>query len=164
MEQNNTKRYLLYFGAIVVLICTVVVLFGRMEFHTELEREVLPHTLIGYMDDIEYDTEYDTEAVIAEDAWPLWAQAFDRQWEDTITFDAGSVGRIGIYADLVYYENRYEKRSWFSGRLIERASEYYYKPEGTLYLEAVYLPYPEIEIDFTQIVPQGYDFMAFNGN
>ncbi len=160
MEQDNTKKYLLYLIAAVLLACVIVVVFGRMEFHNELEREILPHTLIGYMD----DKVYDDTAVITKNDWPLWTEAFDRQWEDTLAIDTQQSGaRIGIYANLVYYENRYEKRTWFSGKLVERASEYYYKPEGNLYLEAVYTPYPELEINLEQIVPQRYDFYAFDG-
>ena len=162
MEQDNTKKYMIYLGLTALLVCAIVVLFGRMEFHNELEREVLPHTLIGYLNE---KNNYFGAVAVYENEWPEWAEEFDYPKEGAVVFGyERRDARIGIFANLLYYENRYEKRSWFSGKLIERASEYYYKPEGNLYLEAVYPPYPEPEIKLEQIVPQSYDFMAYKGN
>ena len=160
MEQNNTKKYICYLGAMVLLVCTVVVLFGRMEFHTELERDKLPHTLIGYLD----DTYYVGDVTVLHENWPDWSKSFDGYVETTLHFnDDQPGGRIGIFADLVYFENRYEKRSWFSGKLIEKASEYYYKPDGPLYLDEVYEQYDDIQVFDGRVVPQNYDFYAFDG-
>ena len=162
MEQtvDNTKKYLLYLGITALIVIGIVVLFGRMEFHTELEREVLPHTLIGYLD----ERQYFGTVVVYENQWPQWAESFDYPKEGAVTcgYDRRDA-RIGIFADVVYYENRYELRSWFSGKLIERESEYYYKPEGPLYLEAVYDSNQVLQLTHEDLVPQSYDFMAFDG-
>lgn len=159
-ETDNTKKYLIYIALSAIVLVGIVVLLGRMSFHTELEREVLPHTLIGYLDD---ETYFDT-VTISDAQWPEWALAFDRPEEASVRFDnTVSGGHIGIFADLIYYENRYELRSWFSGKLIERASEYYYKPNGALYLEAVYAAQDMPEVPIAEIMPQQYDFMAFTG-
>ena len=162
MEQtvNNTKKYLLYFGVAALIVIGIVVLFGRMEFHNELEREQLPHTLIGYLD----DAYYVGDVTVLHEDWPDWTKTFDGYIETTLQFtDEQPGGRIGIFADLIYFENRYEKRSWFSGKLIERASEYYYKPDGPLYLEEVYEPYGDMQVFDGRLVPQNYDFYAFDG-
>jgi hypothetical protein len=105
MEQtvDNTKKYLLYFGVAALIVIGIVVLFGRMEFHNELEREQLPHTLIGYLD----DAYYVGDITILHEDWPDWAQAFDGYIETTLQFtNDGHGGRIGIFADLIYFENR----------------------------------------------------------
>ena len=162
MEQtvDNTKKYLLYFGVAALIVIGIVVLFGRMEFHNELEREQLPHTLIGYLD----DAYYVGDITILHEDWPDWAQAFDGYIETTLHFTGDAPGgRIGIFADLIYFENRYENRSWFSGKLIERASEYYYKPDGPLYLDQVYEKNGDTDVFAGRIVPQNYDFYAFDG-
>ena len=162
MEQtvDNTKKYLLYFGLAVLIIIGLVVLLGRMEFHNELEREQLPHTLIGYLD----DAYYVGDVTVLHEDWPDWTKTFDGYIETTLQFTSdGQGGRIGIFADLIYFENRYENRSWFSGKLIERASEYYYKPDGPLYLEEVYEPYGDMQVFDGRLVPQNYDFYAFDG-
>lgn len=157
---NQTKKYLLYLCVIVIIIAAIVICFGRMEFHNELERKVMPDTLIGYIDE---ERHFDSVTITAND-WPEWAEDFERPESETLTFEYDIYGgRIGIFADIVYYENRYELRSWFSGKLLEQASEYYYKPEGTLYLKPVYELYREPEIPLDELVPQQYDFMAFDG-
>lgn len=158
---NYTKQYLRYIGILIIAILCIVLLFGRMEFHNELERQVLPHTLIGYVNEAHY---WDMVPVTAEE-WPDWASQFHKPDEALISFvQDGPGGRIGIFADLVYYENRYEKRTWLTGRLLVQEAEYYYKPEGALYLEAVYEPDLVSEINLQELVPQEYDFMAFRGN
>ena len=162
MEQtvDNTKKYLLYFGLAVLIIIGLVVLLGRMEFHNELEREQLPHTLIGYLD----DAYYVGDVTVLHEDWPDWTKTFDGYIETTLQFTSdGQGGRIGIFADLIYFENRYENRSWFSGKLIERASEYYYKPDGPLYLDQVYEKNGDTDVFAGRIVPQNYDFYAFDG-
>ena len=159
-ENESTKKYLLYIGLAVLILFLIVALLGRLEFHNELELEVLPHTLVGYVDDVQYTG----DVVVTSDEWPEWAMEYDKPEEAMVHFTGdASGGRIGIFADLIYYENRYERRTWFSGRLLERASEYYYKPEGALYLEAVYEPGKVPEMSITDMVPQNYDFMAFDG-
>ena len=162
MEQtvDNTKKYLLYFGVAALIVIGIVVLFGRMEFHNELEREQLPHTLIGYLD----DAYYVGDVTVLHEDWPDWTKTFDGYIETTLHFtDDAQGGCIGIFADLIYFENRYEKRSWFSGKLIEQASEYYYKPDGPLYLDQVYEKNGDSEVFCGRIVPQNYDFYAFDG-
>ena len=162
MEQtvDNTKKYLLYFGLAALIIIGLVVLFGRMEFHNELEREQLPHTLIGYLD----DAYYVGDVTVLHEDWPDWTKTFDGYIETTLHFtDDAQGGRIGIFADLIYFENRYEKRSWFSGKLIEQASEYYYKPDGPIYLDEMYEQYDETKVFDGRVVPQNYDFNVFNG-
>ena len=162
MEQtvDNTKKYLLYFGLAALIIIGLVVLLGRMEFHNELEREQLPHTLIGYLD----DAYYVGDVTVLHEDWPDWTKTFDGYIETTLHFtDDAQGGRIGIFADLIYFENRYEKRSWFSGKLIEQASEYYYKPDGPIYLDEVYEQYDETKVFDGRVVPQNYDFNVFNG-
>ena len=159
-ENESTKKYLLYIGLAALILFLIVALLGRLEFHNELELEVLPHTLVGYVDDVQYTG----DVVVTSDEWPEWAMKYDKPEEAMVHFTGDvSGGRIGIFADLIYYENRYERRTWFSGRLLERASEYYYKPEGALYLEAVYEPGKVPEMSITDMVPQNYDFMAFDG-
>lgn len=159
-ENESTKKYLLYIGLAALILFLIVALLGRLEFHNELELEVLPHTLVGYVDDVQYTG----DVAVTSDEWPEWAMEYDKPEEAMIHFTGeASGGHIGIFADLIYYENRYERRTWFSGRLLERASEYYYKPEGALYLEAVYEPGKVPEMSITDIVPQNYDFMAFDG-
>ncbi len=154
------KKTFLYIGLIVLGVFLLVVLFGRLSFHNELEQDLLPHTLIGYIDDVRY---FGDVTVSAED-WPEWTMEYDKLDETSVHFEYDVLGgRIGIFANLVYYENRYELRSWFSGKLLERASEYYYKPEGTLYLAPVYEPDRAPEISLDEMVPQGYDFTAFDG-
>lgn len=160
-ETRSTKYYLLRIGLAALILFGIVALLGRMEFHTELEREVLPHTLIGYMDEVCYIG----DVMVSADDWPEWAHEYDKPDEAAIHFtNAMPGGRIGIFADLIYYENRYERRTWFSGRLIEKASEYYYKPEGVLYPEAVYEQDKLPEVSVEDMVPQQYDFMAFQGD
>ena len=159
-ENESTKKYLLYIGLAALIMFLIVALLGRLEFHNELELEVLPHTLVGYVDDVQYTG----NVVVTSDKWPEWTMEYDKPEEAMVHFNEyTSGGRIGIFADLIYYENRYERRTWFSGRLLERASEYYYKPEGALYLEAVYEPGKVPEMSITDMVPQNYDFMAFDG-
>ena len=159
-ENESTKKYLLYIGLAALILFLIVALLGRLEFHNELEQEVLPHTLVGYVDDVQYTG----DVVVTSDEWPEWAMKYDKPEETMVHFTGdASGGRIGIFADLIYYENRYERRTWFSGRLLEQASEYYYKPEGALYLEAVYEPGKVPEMSIRDMVPQNYDFMAFDG-
>ena len=159
-ENESTKKYLLYIGLAALILFLIVALLGRLEFHNELEQDVLPHTLVGYVDDVQYTG----DVVVTSDKWPEWAIEYDKPEETMVHFtEDASGGRIGIFADLIYYENRYERRTWFSGRLLEQASEYYYKPEGALYLEAVYEPGKVPEMSIRDMVPQNYDFMAFDG-
>ena len=159
-ENESTKKYLLYIGLAALILFLIVAFLGRLEFHNELEQEVLPHTLVGYVNDVQYSS----DVVVTSDEWPEWAMEYDKPEEAMIHFTGeASGGHIGIFADLIYYENRYERRTWFSGRLLEQASEYYYKPEGALYLEAVYEPGKVPEMSITDMVPQNYDFMAFDG-
>lgn len=161
ISEDNTKKYTKYIVIAVLAILAIVLGLGRIEFHNELERDVIPGALIGYMDDERY---FGTLTVSSAD-WPQWTEAFDRPDETTVTFEYDVLGgRIGIFADLVYYENRYELRTWFSGKLLEHASEYYYKPEGALYLQPVYELNREPDIPLEQLVPQQYDYMAFKSD
>ncbi len=157
---NNKKQQRWFIGGIMVLIVVSVVFLGRIEFHNELEQEVISHVLIGYIDE---EWHYGTVTVQAKD-WPQWAQAYECTAEQSVTFEYDIYGgRIGIFADVMYYENRYERRTWFSGRVVERASEYYYKPTGALYLDTVYELHREPELSLEQLKPQQYDFSAFTG-
>ena len=149
-ELNNTKKYRRYIVGIVLAIAAVVLLLGRVEFHNELERAVLPHSFLGYLDEAQYTGSIN----ITDTQWPKWAEDYEKPAQQTVDFkEHVEGGRIGIFADLVYYENRYELRTWFSGRLLECDSIYYYRPEGALYLEAVYEPNRDIDVYPNFLVP-----------
>lgn len=154
MQQKNGK-YLLLLALAMVL---VVVLLGRIEFHNELERDVQDNVLLGYLDEQQYS---DMVTVQAEQ-WPAWAAVFEHDESAVVTFAADCSGRIGIFADVVYFENRYEWRTWFSGRLLKRASEYYYRPVSPLTLQPVY-DEREPEIDRTELRGLDYDYQSFRG-
>lgn len=162
MEQTRdyTKQYLLYIGGVILAIFAVVVLFGRIELHNELERERLPHTLVGYMERSEDGASADSTLW----KWPAWTEGFQCEpVEPDLLRALPDDGHIGIFADLVYYENRYERRSWFSGRLIKRASEYYYRPEGAIYAEVVYGERIAPEILPEELAAEDYNIYGFKG-
>ena len=52
--EDNSKRYLKYVVLFILFVLAVVVFLGRIEFHNELERNVLPHTFLGYLDETYY--------------------------------------------------------------------------------------------------------------
>ena len=154
MQQKN-GRYLLLLALAVVL---VVVLLGRIEFHNELERDVQDHVLLGYLD----EQQYSGTVTVQAEQWPAWTAVFEHDETTTVTFASDSNGRIGIFADVVYFENRYEWRTWFSGRLLKQASEYYYRADGPLVLQPVY-DEREPEIDRTELRGLDYDYQSFRG-
>lgn len=154
MQQKNGK-YLLLLALAVVL---VVVLLGRMEFHNELQREVQQKVLLGYLD----EQQYSGTVTVQAEQWPAWATAFERDTATQVAFAPGTSGRIGIFAEVVYFENRYEWRTWFSGRLLKQASEYYYRPVGLLTLQPVY-DEQEPDIDRAELKGPDYDYQNFRG-
>ena len=154
---DNRREQWYFVGGIVVIILLSMLFLGRIEFHNELEQDRVSHILISYVDRAQTKG---TINVKAED-WPQWAQVYDRPEETTVIFEQD--GYLGIFADVIYYENRYERRTWFSGKVVEQASEYYYKPDGSLYLEAVYECEREPEMVLEQLRPQQYDFTTFKG-
>ena len=147
---------LLFLTGLLLMILTVVIGLGRVEFHNELERDVYSDAFLGYVD----DAVYSGTVTIRSEQMPEWCQNLGITGEETVEFAEGMRGQIGIFADAVYFENRYERRTWFSGKLLEHASEYYYRLDGPIRLEPVYTPL-ECEIDVHTIKGADYDYMSF---
>lgn len=152
-DSDSVKNYLLpILSAAVILFC-IVALLGRIQLSTELERDVLEHTLIDYVD----ENTYCEMTMVKAEQWPAWTKEYDCYDGDMVLyFDESHPGRIGIFADVIYYEKRHELRTWFSGRLLERNSEYYYKPAGELYLDEVYEMGKLPEISFEELVQEAF--------
>ncbi len=152
------QKELRYLCALLFLIVGVVLVFGRMEFHNELQKDIQRHTFLGYLD----EQQYQGRVHVSAEQWPSWTAVFETERDVILDFAPDKSGRIGIFADLVYYENRYERRVWFSGRLLEQDSEYYYRQDGPLYLEAVYEP-QQVAIHIAELRNNAYDYQSFCG-
>ena len=149
---------LLFLAGLLMMILTAVIGLGRVEFHNELERDVYSNAFLGYVD----ETVYSGTVTVGMEQMPEWCQSLGISGEETVVFAEGRSGKIGIFADVVYFENRYERRTWFSGKLLEQASEYYCRLDGPIRLEPVSVPL-ECEIDVNTIKEADYDYMSFNG-
>lgn len=154
MKQKN-ERYLILF---LLTVVALVIGLGRMEFHNELEREELQNVFLGYLD----AGDYKGAVTISREQWPVWTKNMEVASATTITFKSDTGGRIGIFADLVYYENRFERRTWLTGKLLKQNSEYYYRQDGFLRLQAVYEKMTP-EIDLKQLKGLDYDYTKFCG-
>ena len=144
---QKSKWLFLLFGVFVMV--GAVLVFGRVEFHNELERSMHKNVFLGYM---EVSGDGRTQQ------WPDWTEDFSK--EPVNPFLEETDESIGIFADLVYYENRYERRVWFTGKLLERKSEYYYRVENALYLK----PVSERQEIFSFTAPlrgNTYDYKSF---
>lgn len=151
-QTKQQKRFVLL---LLLLVLLAVGLLGRLEFHNELEREVLPGAFLGYVGEDDY-----TGTLTVDESWlPQQFRFLGSAEQQTLSFT--QAGRVGIFADLVYYENRVEKRSWFSGKLLKQASEYYYKLDSPLRFQPVYETLTPVSLD--EIRPSDYDYMAFQG-
>ncbi|MBR5319428.1 MAG: hypothetical protein IKU46_07550 [Peptococcaceae bacterium] len=151
------ERLLCLLGLLALLLIAVIGL-GRIEFHNELERDVYPDAFLGCVD----DAVYSGTVIIQAEQMPEWCQNLGISGEETVVFADGRSGQIGLFADVVYFENRYERRTWFSGKLLEQASEYYCRLDGPIRLEPVYTPL-ECEINVDTIKGADYDYMSFKG-
>ncbi len=144
--------------AFLVVTAVAVIGWGSMEFHNEMERAVYVDEFLGYVD----DNTYSGTVTITAEQMPEWCQELGITGEQTIEFADGISGQIGMFGDVIYYENRYEKRTWFSGRIIEQASEFYYRLNSPIHLEPIYQPL-ECQIDVNNIKGGDYDYSAFKG-
>lgn len=112
---------------------------------------------LGYASEADY-----LGSLTVDESWlPDQLRALGTAEQQTLFF--AQSGRVGIFADLVYYENRVEERSWLSGKLLRQASEYYYKPDGPLWFQPVY-DNAGVSVPLSQIKPSEYDYTAFQGN
>ena len=154
----KSHEKLLFVLLLLVGIAGAVIGLGRVEFHNEVEQDVLQDVFLGYVD----EAQHSGSVTVTAAQMPAWCQAQGIGGEQNVTFAEGASGRIGIYADLYYLENRYELRTWFSGRLLERQSEYYYRIKGDIRLEPVYASLvPQIDVEDIQV--PDYDISAFKG-
>lgn len=159
MKMKKLNKQEALFLAFFLVLLLVILGFGRVEYHNELEKQFYPNVFLGYLD----DQIYTNKKTVTIDQLPDWCQKMKIDAPLVVSFSNGANGRIGIFADLVYYENRFERRTWFSGKLLKRDAEYYYKQEGTLYL----LPLDDTEIvwvELQQIKPMSYNYKEFRGN
>lgn len=141
------------------LITAVAVFgFGRVEFHNELEREVYTEEFLGYVD----ESVYSGSVTITAEEMPQWCQELGITGKETVEFADGISGQVGMFADVVYLENHYEVRTWFSGKTLEEAREYYYRLSSPIQLEPVYQPL-ECRIDVNNIRGVDYDYTTFKG-
>lgn len=154
--QNHMRGF--YLVAVLLLIGFVIGGLGRLTFHNEIEWDTKPDVYLGCVD----DQVYHGTVTITADQMPAWCQALGIQGSETVIFADGHSGPIGIFADLVYYENRYEVRTWLSGRTIKRESEYYWKINGDIQLVPMATE-REPDIDVQQIKAADYDYTAFTG-
>ena len=161
MEKQNDRKKRIWFLLILgVAIGLILLLGGRMEFHTELEREVRQNVFLGYVENIPAPDK--GCVVITAERYPSWCQGVCEIETQTISWGKDSGQCVGVFADVVYYENRYELRNWFSGHLLKRTSEYYYKLDTPLqlrFLEEGRKP----EIDIGEIRAVDYDYTAYKG-
>ena len=152
----NERR--VYAAAFLLFAAVVLLGLGRVELHNEIECDVYDDAFLGYVD----DSLYSGDVIVTAEQMPGWCRNLDIAGEQKIEFADGISGNIGIFADVIYYENRYELRTWFSGKTLEKDSEYYYRIDGPIKLEAVYQPL-ECQIDVNDIRGAEYDYTAFKG-
>ena len=159
MRMQEEKKRVLLLVAAVAMVLVIVVGLGRVEFHNELERDRKEHAFLGYLD----ETVYRGTVLVEAGQYPAWYQKLEAAHPQTVTFAEQTAGRIGLFADVIYCENRCELRTWFSGRLLKRDAEYYWKLESPVSLEPVYEPL-KAAIDTAQLKAADYDYMAFQGH
>jgi hypothetical protein len=152
----NERR--VYAAAFLLLGAFILLGLGRVELHNEIECDVYDDAFLGYVD----DSLYSGDVIVTAEQMPEWCRNLGIAGEQEIEFADGISGNIGIFADVIYYENRYELRTWFSGKTLEKDSEYYYRIDGPIKLEAVYQPL-ECQIDVNNIRGTEYDYTAFKG-
>ena len=152
----NERR--VYAAAFLLFAAVVLLGLGRVELHNEIECDVYAGEFLGYVD----DTLYSETVTVTSEQMPEWCRSIGINGEQSLEFADGISGNIGIFADVIYYENRYELRTWFSGKTLEKDSEYYYRIDGPIKLEAVYQPL-ECQIDVNDIRGAEYDYTAFKG-
>lgn len=151
------ERMVCLLGLLLLAVCVLFGL-GRVELHNEIECEVYTDEFLGYID----DAAYKGTVTVSAETLPGWCRTLGISGEETVEFADGFGGRIGIFADVIYYENRYELRTWFSGKTLEKDSEYYYRLNSPIRLEPVYQPL-ECQIDVNNIRGAEYDYTAFKG-
>lgn len=152
----NERR--VYAAAFLLLAAVVLLGLGRVELHNEIECDVYDDAFLGYVD----DTLYSGTVMITAEQMPEWCRNLGIAGEHEVEIADGISGHIGIFADVIYYENRYELRTWFSGKTLEKDSEYYYRINSQIQLEPVYHPL-ESQIDVNNIRGSEYDYTAFKG-
>lgn len=145
-------------AAIVSCFLLVIIVLGEVEFHNELERDIHENTFLGYID----DDIYTGKILFDEDDFPVWIREVSPVEQQTVCIKEGSSSRVGMYADVVYYENRMEERKWFSGKLKNREQEHYYKIEGKIYLKPAD-GHEKTTIKFSELKPSDYDYTTFRG-
>ena len=153
---DETQKRVLTILLLVVIVLAVVIGFGRVEYHNELERDAREHALIGYVD----DSLHEGVVKLRAQDYPQWCRDVATVKPQVLRFAEGEAGYIGLYANVVYFENRMETRAWFSGKLLERKSEYYYKVYGVVTAEPV-MQREEPVPDGNRLVAEDYDYMAF---
>ena len=152
----NERR--VYAAAFLLLGAFILLGLGRVELHNEIECDVYDDAFLGYVD----DSLYSGDVIVTAEQMPEWCRNLGIAGEQEIEFADGISGNIGIFADVIYYENRYELRTWFSGKTLEKDSEYYYRLNSLIHLEPVYEPL-ECRIDVNNIRGAEYDYTAFKG-
>lgn len=153
---EETQKRVLTIVLLVALVLVVVIGFGRVEYHNELEQSAQEHALIGYVD----DSLHEGNIKLRAQDYPQWCRDVGTVQPQVVRFPEGEDGYIGLYANVVYFENRMEKRAWFSGKLLERNSEYYYKVYGPVSAEPV-MEWEEPVSDGNRLVAEDYDYMGF---
>lgn len=159
-RQNGRKKKILLLLVLGVTVGLILLLSGRVEFHNELEREVRQDVFLGYIEKLPASDE--NCVTITAEQYPSWCKAICEIEPQTMVLGKDDGRCIGIFADVVYYENRYELRRWFSGTVLKRNSEYYYKLDAPLRLRLLE-DGREPEIDIMQIRAGDYDYMAYKG-
>ena len=145
-------------AAFLLLGAFILLGLGRVELHNEIECDAYDDAFLGYVD----DSLYSGDVIVTAEQMPEWCRNLGIAGEQEIEFADGISGNIGIFADVIYYENRYELRTWFSGKTLEKDSEYYYRLNSLIHLEPVYEPL-ECRIDVNNIRGAEYDYTAFKG-
>ncbi len=157
-EWLRANERMVFLFMLLMIAAGVLLGLGRVEFHNELECEVYAGEFLGYVD----DTTYSGNVTVNAEQMPAWCQNLGITGEQDVEFADGFSGKIGIFADVIYYENRYELRTWFSGKTLEKDSEYYYRLNSPVQLEPVYQPLT-CQIDVENIRGAEYNYTVFKG-
>lgn len=145
-------------AAFLLLGAFILLGLGRVELHNEIECDVYDDAFLGYVD----NTLYSGNVTVTAEQMPVWCRNLGITGEQEVEFADGISGNIGIFADVIYYENRYELRTWFSGKTLEKDSEYYYRLNSQIQLKPVYQAL-DCQIDVNNIRGTEYDYTAFKG-
>lgn len=144
----------IFVGLLLLLVIGAIIGLGRVEFYNEVEQDVKADVFLGYVDETRHYGNVCVKAV----QLPSWCQTLKFAENQMIELGEDG-GYIGIFADVYYLENRYELRTWFSGRLLKRTSEYYYRLKDEIHLRPVYSHnLLEPEIDLNQLKTGDYDY------